>query len=221
MNKREREVKMADQALREADMYLREWANAPGEYETVQEGEQYFKELVKGIDKKQGDQIEIRRRFAWALFGRKDLGTRAYDYKFSFNNNTDEIANSLANRLDVDIVPQNETDIGEDDDLDINMNDENETTSFTPLIDLFNDKSKRETIAKELVAVCSNFMEMTRQGEIGKRALEAIKSANSKLQEVDLSKADPSTYHAIESQLDNVIERSEKLKKETGHYKSG
>lgn len=220
MNKKERDVKIADQALSEVDMYLREWVGTPGEYEIVEGGEQYFKELVKGLDKKQGNQLEIRRRFAWALFGHKNLRTRAYDYKFSFNNHTDEIVNSLANRLDVDLTPQDKTDTGGEDDLEISIEDGNETTSFTPLIDLFNDKSKRETVANELVAACNNFMDIARQGEIGKRALEAIKSANSKLQEVDFSKADPSTYRAIGSQLDNVIKQAKKLKKELNPYKS-
>lgn len=220
MNKKERDVKIADQALSEVDMYLREWVGTPGEYEIVEGGEQYFKELVKGLDKKQGNQLEIRRRFAWALFGHKNLRTRAYDYKFSFNNHTDEIVNSLANRLDVDLTPQDKTDTGGEDDLEVSIEDGNETTSFTPLIDLFNDKSKRETVANELVAACNNFMDIARQGEIGKRALEAIKSANSKLQEVDFSKADPSTYRAIGSQLDNVIKQAKKLKKELNPYKS-
>lgn len=223
MNKKRQEVELADQALIEADIYLREWADSPGKYQLVEDGQQFFGDLAKGLVGKQSDSLEISRRFAWALFKAKNLTGRVYAYKFSFSNRTDEVIESLVDRLGIDMTSQRENNDEEGADvldIDIGDEDEEEVTSLAPLIDFFDDASRREQATDELVAICDNMIEMNRQGEIGGRALAAVQSANNKLQEVDLSKAEASTYDAIGHQLSSVIERAEKLKKGLSLYKS-
>lgn len=218
MNKRRREVELANQALEEADIYLREWASAPGEYQIVEDGKQFFEDLAKGLSGKQGQSLEVRRRFAWALFKAKNLRTRVFAYNFSFSNRTEEVATSLIDRLGVDMASSKKKE--NENDIEIDIGDEDEADSLAPLIDIFDDESRREEATDELIAICDHMMEMGRQDKIGGMALAAIQLANRKLHEVDLSKSDSSKYDAIESQLDSVIEKAGKLKEELAPYKS-
>ncbi len=219
MKKRKRDVERADQALREADLYLKEWAHTPGEYQEVEDGEQHFNDLAKGLEGKQGDVLEVSRRIAWALFSANNLKEgRLYGYNFSFGNRTDEVVASLVERLDIDLTVDKE-DSNDDDDLDIDIDDE-EVTSLDPLIEIFDDPSHRQMVTDEVVAICENIIEKDRQGKIGRRALKALQDANGKLQEVDLSKAESSTYDAIDSQLDSILERAADLKRKLEPYKS-
>ena len=144
----------------------------------------------------------------------KKLSRRIYDYNFSFNNRTDEVISSLVDRLGVDLsVNKLEEKENRDDKLDIDLDSDDIETSLDPLIDVFDDSGQRDHVADELINICDTIIELDRQGEIGRRALAAVQTANNRLQEVDLSKADPTTYKSIESQLDSIIDRARKLKK--------
>lgn len=221
MKKRKKDVERAAQALTEADIYLKEWLREPGEYQYVEEAEQFFNDLAKALSGKQGNAIEASRRIAWTLVSHsKNLRRRVYDYNFSFDKRTDEVVSALADRLSIDLTTQSNDDDSAVDDLDIDLEDDDAETSLDPLIEAFDDISQRQTVAQELINVCDTIMEQDRQGEIGRRALDAVQAANTKLQEVDLTKADANTYQPIETQLDSAIDRAIKLKEKLQSYKS-
>jgi len=221
MKKKKKDVERAAQALTEADIYLKEWLREPGEYQYVEEAEQFFNDLAKALAGKQGNAVEASRRIAWTLVSNsKNLRRRVYDYNFSFDKRTDEVVSALADRLSVDLTTQSNDDDSAVDDLDIDLGDDGAETSLDPLIETFDDISQRQTVAQELINVCDTIMEQDRQGEIGRRALDAVQAANSKLQEVDLTKADTNTYQPIETQLDSAIDRATKLKEKLQSYKS-
>lgn len=222
MRKRKKDVERAARALTEAKIYLKEWAHAPDEYQHVEDAGQFFSDLAKAVSNKEGQLLEASRRIAWALLSnRKKLSRRIYDYNFSFNNRTDEVISSLVDRLRVDLsVDGLEEKDNRDDVLDIDLDSDDIETSLDPLIDVFDDSGQRDHVADELINICDTIIELDRQGEIGRRALAAVKIANNRLQEVDLSKADPVTYKRIESQLDSVIDRANKLKTLLSGFKS-
>lgn len=221
MKKKKKDVERAAQALTEAEIYLKEWLREPGEYQYVEEAEQFFNDLAKALAGKQGNALEASRRIAWMLVSNsKNLRRRVYDYNFSFDKRTDEVISALADRLSIDLATQSNDDRSADDDLDIDLEDDDAETSLDPLIETFDDISQRQTVAQELINVCDTIMEQDRQGEIGRRALDAVQAANSKLQEVDLTKADANTYQPIETQLDSAIDRATKLKERLQPYKS-
>ena len=217
MKKRKKEVETAAQALTEADIYLKDCLRAPGEYQRVEESKQLFSDLAKALSAKQGEMLEASRRIAWALASNsKRLGTRAYDYNFSFGQRTEEVLASLAERLGVDTTAPQENDGGGS--LDIDLGEEAEGTSYEPLIDAFDDPERRSEVTEQFIAVCDSILEKDRLGEIGRQALMAVQAANGKLQEVDLSKAESGTYKAIDTQLDAVTQRATKLKADLQAY---
>ncbi|HKW54311.1 MAG TPA: hypothetical protein VJO12_11515 [Stellaceae bacterium] len=219
MKKKKKDIERSARALTEADIYLKEWLRAPGEYQYVEDAEQFFGDLATGLGGKQGEMLEASRRIAWALISnaKKLSGGRVYNYNFSFGQRAEEVLSGLAERLDIDTSPQPKDDDGG---LDIDLGDE-EGTTYEPIIDAFDDAGRRSDVAKELIAVCDSILEKDRQGEIGRQALAAVQAANNKLQEVDLSKADSATYKTIETQLDAVIQRANKLKTNIQAYIKG
>ncbi len=102
-----------------------------------------------------------------------------------------------------------ETDI---DRLDTGLDEEGAKSSSDPIAETFSDVTKRDELVNALFDVCDNIIENDRHMKIGNRALSEIEAANSKLQAVDLTKADPATYRAIEAQLDSTIEQALRLK---------
>lgn len=220
MKKKKRDVERADRALREAEIYLREWLREPGEYQHVEDAEQFFNDLAKALEGKQGEMLEASRRIAWALLGSsKSLKRRVYDYNFGFDKKTDEVASALVDRLGIDLTERQD---GDDPpaDLDVDLGDEPTSSSLDPLIEVFDDAGQRQAVTDELIAVCESIWEQERLGEIGRRALASVQAANGKLQEVDLTKADPGTYGVIKTQLDSVVDRANKLKSNLESYQS-
>lgn len=219
MKKKKKEVERAATALTEADIYLKEWLREPGEYQYVEDAEQFFNDLAKALEGKQGEALETSRRIAWSLLSSRNLTRRVYDYRFSFDRRTDEVASALADRLNVDLTApsQHELDI---EDLDIDLDGDNGETSLDPLIEVFDDPSRRDVVTDELIAVCDSILEQDKQGEAGRRALASVQAANSKLQEVDLTKADPATYIALGKQLDSITDRAAKLTTTLQAYKA-
>ena len=223
MNKRRKDVERAANALTEAEIYLKEWLREPGEYQYVEDAEQFFNDLAKAMDGKRGEALELSRRIAWALISNsKSLARRVYDYNFSFDRRTDEVASALSDRLGIDLTVQSGSQDGEaQGELDVDFGEEEaeEGASLEPLIEVFDNADERKKVTDELIAVCDTILEQDRQGEIGRRALASVQAANTKLQEVDLPKADPGTYAAIDTQLDSVIARANALKTSLQAYK--
>ncbi len=213
MKKKRKDIERAARALTEAEIYLKEWLREPGEYQLVEDAEQFFSDLAKALAGKQGEALEASRRIAWALVSNsKNLRRRVYDYNFSFDKRTDEVVAAVVDRLGIDLSAQPQDTKNDADDLDIDLNEDNEDTSLEPFIDAFDDPAQRQAMTDELIAVCDSILEQDRQGAIGRSALASAQAANGKLQEIDLTRADIDTYGAIDTQLDSIIQRANKLK---------
>ena len=204
VNKSRKDVLRAAQALTEVDIYLKEWAKQPGEYQIVEDREQFFGDLAKALSGIEGEMQEVKRRIAWVIVSNPDeLSRRMYDYNLGFDSKTDQVVSALVERLGVDIDQSTNDD--DNDDLDIDLGDSDTGPGLEPLLAALDDPSQRENVATELIDVCDSIFEQERQGAIGKQALDAIRKANTKLLGVDLSKAAPRTYGAIAAQLGEIL----------------
>ena len=222
MKKKKNDVQRAYSALYEADFYLEEWVGKSGEYQYVEDSEQVFKDLAKALEGKSQEESDASRRIAWALVSNsKNLRRRVYDYNFSFGKRADEVITGLADRLDIDLTNDQGSasgEVGDEFGIDIEPADE---TSLEPLIKAFHDQSRRSEVTNELIAVCDGIIEKDRQGAIGRRALTVINEANSKLQEVDLTRADADTYDKISAQLESIMNRAQNLYSNLQSYING
>lgn len=209
------ELDMALQALTHAEIYLKEWRKEPEEYDAVEGAKQHFGDMARLLKNKSGEELELSRRLAFLVQdSSKRMGDRAYAFNFSFGKKSAEVAEALAVRLDIDLTAPAANNGQTDGELDIDLEDESDGTSYKPLIDLLDDSTRREEIAEELIEVCENIRSAEQDQKRGQAALKAVRDANTKLLEVDIAIADPATYSAITAQLDSVITRATKLKEE-------
>jgi hypothetical protein len=219
MKRSKKDVERAARALIEADLFLKEWLKQPGEYQYVEEAQQFFSDLASSLGNKEGESLELSRRIAWALLSnQRKLRTRIYDYNFSFGKRAEEVATKLAERSGIELTGSASVE-DDSDELAIDLEPDEDSFTFEPLIEAFDYFEDREALIEELVAVCDSLIEQDRQGETGRRALAAVTAANSKLQEVDLTKAEPGTYNAIKAQLDAVLARATALQGSLEKYR--
>ena len=99
--------------------------------------------------------------------------------------------------------------------LEIDLGDETEGASLKPLIDILDDTDRRDEVAEELISVCESIRSTEQEEKRGQAALKAARDANTKLLEMDIATADPTTYAAITAQLNSVINRATKMKKKS------
>ncbi len=104
-----------------------------------------------------------------------------------------------------------------DEEIEIEFDDETEGATYKPLIEVLDDPSRRDEIAAELISICESIKSAEQDEKRGQAALKAIKDANTKLLEVDISTAESGTYAAMVSQLDSVIARATKLKEQVAN----
>lgn len=222
MRKDLREVMAMLQALGHAEVYLKDWKGQPEDYELVERGKQLFGDMARDLKDKVGEHLEISRRIGFLIQDNSSsLGTRAYAFNFSFGKKAPDVAEALAGRLGIDLNQPPPTPSERDGQLEIDIDDESEGSSYKPLIDVMDDQSRREEVTQELIAVCESIRASEQDQKRGQAALKAVKDANTKLLEVDFSSADPDTYAAIEAQLDSVLLTAQKLKDEITRMSAG
>lgn len=211
LNRKIPEVKTTLQALAEAEMYLKDWVKAEGEYNRVAEaGEQLFKDLPGQLSGKPSSLQDASRAIAWTLFenGSK-LEGRLYNYNVAFGKRSEDVLCRLSEELG---IPLENDDGGEDEaGFDFDLGDSKEV-GYLPLINVLRDDPRKAEAIETLVEICTSVIESERDKKSENAALKAITAANARLAEVDLSRAGAHTYESIERQLTAVIHRASSLK---------
>lgn len=201
------EVKNALQALSEADMYLKDWVKAEGQYNrVVEEGEQVFKDLPGQLHGKPTEMQDASRAIAWTLFENKGkLDGRLYNYNVTFGKRAEDVLDRLAEDLGVSLTAVESSDI--QDEFDFDLEAETGQLSYQPLIDILRNDSRKDEAIDALVEICISVIESEKDKKSGSAALKAITAAHAKLSEVDLSRASKGNYDAIERQLAAISQR--------------
>ena len=213
MRKRSSEVDAILQALSHAEIYLKDWRKQPEDYDLVEGAQQLFSDMSKLLKDKTGEELEISRRVAFIILDNsKQLGNRVYSFNFSFGKRSSDVAEALATRLGIDLIAPPENQNG--DVLDVDLDEENEGVTLQPLIDAFDDPLQREQLTEELIEVIESIKAAEQDEKRGQATLKAIRDANTKLVEADLSTADTETYPAIMAQLASVIKRATALEQQ-------
>lgn len=219
MNKKKTDIEEAIDALTEADLYLSDWLGRPGDYESIEDAKQLFYDMGENLKAKSGEAQEVSRRIAWTLVDkRRSLKRRVYDFNPMFGKKAEEVASKLAERFAVNVEEQNAQSGGDEEDFDVDLGDSGPT--FRPLINLFDDAGRRDEIAAELIDVCEDIIQIERGKRDGQLPLTLIQQANSKLSEVDLSRAAPESFAAIEKQLEAVEAHVTRLRAATQRQKT-
>jgi hypothetical protein len=219
MNKKKSDIEEAIDALTEADLYLSDWLGRPGDYEAIEDAKQLFYDMGENLKAKSGEAQEIARRIAWTLVDkRRGLKRRVYDFNPMFGKKAEDVASRLAERFAVDVGAEDAPGAEDAEEFDVDLGDAG--PSFRPLINLFDDAGRREEVAAELIEVCEDIIQIERGKRDGQLPLTLIQQANSKLSEVDLTRAAPDSFAAIEKQLEAVEAHVTRLRAVTERQKN-
>ncbi len=203
LNRTKANIENTLQALTEADIYLRDWAGAPGEYSRVgEDGEQLFGDLPKLVANKDQALQQGSRIIAWSLFdNRANIDGRIYGFNAAIGPLAADVLERLSDDLDMSFTS---TDSGETNGLEIDFSDENEV-DYSGLVERLRNDNTREETLDALVEACRAAMDAQAGKKSSKAALRAITQAHSKLASVDISTADPGSYHGMLKQLESVV----------------
>ncbi len=221
LNRKEKEVRNSLQALTEADLYLKDWVQAEGEYSRVREAEQFFKDIPDRLQGKNSQLEEGSRVVAWTLFDNRGiLGERLYAFNVAFGKRAADVLDRVAENLGIPLGGSEEA-TDESGDFDVELDEEAIVVSYDPIIEALKDTDKKEEAVETLIEACVSIVESERNQKSGAAALRAVTTAHSRLVEVDLSKASPNTYVGIDKQLDAVLQKAGELKAELLNYRFG
>lgn len=210
LNRNEKDIRNTLSALAEADLYLKDWVNAEGEYSRVKDdGEQFFKDLPKSLEGKSASLENVSRYIAWSLFdNRSKLPSRIYDFNAAFGRLSEDVIERFSNNLGISTEKSPE-DIS-DDDFAIDIESDESEASYEAVIDAIKDKSNDDIITS-LIEAANDSIETAKGQKSGSAALKAVSQANSKLVSVDLTRADTSSHQAIKKQLEAIINTAVRL----------
>lgn len=216
LNRADKDIKNAIQALTEADLYLKEWAHAEGEYSRIREdAEQLFKDLPKRLEGKDANLAQASRVIAWSLFdNREKLPGRIYDFNPAFGKLAGEVLDRVASELGLSTSAVVEAEDGgaKNDDFSIDFDSESEVATFDSVIDALKEEETRDEAIDALIEAAQSAIEMEKGQKSGEAALKSLSQANGKIASVDLSRASPETYPKIKKQLDTIEKLCEQLR---------
>jgi hypothetical protein len=210
LNRKPAEVRNSLAALTEANLYLKDWAKAEGEYSRVVDAEQLFNDLPGLIQGKEPALAEASRVIAWNLLENKnELSERLYAFNITIGKQAADVLDRVSSELGIPLEGAAAEDDGS---FAVDVDATDGPSSYQPIIDAFRDTARKDEAVESLIEACRDVVERERGKKSGAAALKAITAANTRLTEVDLGRADKTTYVGIEKQLDQITKRVTDLK---------
>lgn len=203
LNRKEAEVRNAISALKEAELYLRDWVHAEAEFSRIEDAEQLFKDLPKNLSDKAPELADGSRLIAWALLDNKGkINERLYNFNVAFGKRAEDVLNRVAADLAIPLKPSQPKD--DEGGFDIDLGGSGGAMSYKPLIEAFKSPKRKEEAFEALIDVCRSVVETEKGIRGGNAALKLLSSINARLTEVDIGASDPVTHREIERHLREI-----------------
>src|SRR5262249_31715210 len=153
LNRKEAEIRNSIAALKEAELYLRDWVGAEADFNRVEDAEQLFKDLPKNLSEKSPELADSSRLIAWTLLDNKSkINERLYNFNPTFGKRAEDVLNRVAADLDISIKPSGSE--VEEGGFDIDLGEGEPSVSYKPLIEAFKNPRKKEETFEVLIDVC-------------------------------------------------------------------
>lgn len=209
------------QALDEADLYLSEWVEKPGEYDLLQDGQQIFGDLPKAIAKKDVNLQNASRAIAWSIYENRDkISGRVYRLNAAFGKLAPKVLEILEERLELPV--NNDDDPVDDEDFAIDIDDDGDSKDYTPIIEALREDDDDDDRITTLIDACETAIELDKGQKNEEAALKALAQVNSKVTGIDISAAGTSTLPEILKEIESIrknlykIETAVKARKNDG-----
>jgi hypothetical protein len=209
LNRKPTEISNSLAALVEANLYLRDWVNAEGEYRRVVDAEQLFKDLPTLLQNKNAQQADASRIVAWNLLdNRNKAGSRLYAFNNVIGKHAEEVIQRVARGLNLPDAASKTS----DEDFAVDVDTGEIAVSYQPVVEALKSEDSKAEAVEALVEACRDILEAERNKKGQNAALKATVAAFARLTDVNLGSAESSTYEAIDENLDKIIERATGLK---------
>src|SRR5258708_5972950 len=132
----------------------------------------------------------------------RELETRAYDLRLAFGTKTKEVAERLAERLDIDLPDAPVGDHKPDDDDDIfGGKGESSLVSirYEPIKVVLSKKSQSKKLAEAIKEICSELRSEYEDQDKARRALDEVKKVRRALSRIDVDTAGKNTLDEIKT----------------------
>jgi succinate dehydrogenase/fumarate reductase flavoprotein subunit len=96
--------------------------------------------------------------------------------------------------------------------------DELELDPNQKVLDALEDRGRREEVSAAVIAVCQTMYEAGRTAAQGQTTLRTLSDIQSRLQEIDLTKAHADTYPGIARQLQEILRLASDLQVRNQQY---
>ena len=190
------------QALDEADLYLSEWLQKPGEFDRVQDGQQIFGDIPKSIAKKDANLQNASRAIAWSIYDNRDkISGRVYRLNAAFGKLAPKVLEILEDELEL-AEPVDET--VNDEDFAFNVEDDDGTKSYTPVVETLRDKTKTEDAVEALIYACETAIELDKGQKNEQATIKALAQINAKVMGIDANSAGTATLPGMLKQIDTI-----------------
>ena len=211
LRRKSAEIKNLLQALEEAELYLSDWVEKPGQYGLVSDdGEQLFKDIPKQIGSQQAMMQNASRAIAWSLFDNRDkLSGRVYGYNSAFGKLAPEVISEVSEELEIELVNSNDN---SNEEFDFSIDDDDQAINYQPFVDILKSEETREDSVDVLIEVCVTAIEREKGKKRKDAALKSLAQIHSKLAAIDISTAGKSTYLPMLKQLDSIDDLLIKLR---------
>lgn len=192
------------QALDEADLYLSEWVEKPGQYDLVAgEGQQIFGDIPKNISNKETNLQNASRAIAWSLFENRDRVTgRVYSLNAAFGRLAPNVLEMLSDQLELNDEGDDQSE--EDDDFAFSIEGEESEKDYASIVEALRHEETKEDAVTVLIEACETAIELDKGQRNEKAALKALSQVNGKLAGVDVNTAGLGTLPAMLKQIETI-----------------
>lgn len=205
---KEADVQAMIDRVSEAEMYLTEYLGNPDAYEAIEDKKQLFTELQRALDKKNDvGEKELARKLCYVITKHsREFDTRAYDVKIAFGSKTKQIADRLAERLEIKLpdVPDEDDDDESEDVFGGDGEGSRIAVRYAPLTAALSKKSQSKKLAEAIKEVCVEVREEDEDQDKVHRPLKDVKKARAMLARVDLDMAGESTIEDLRTELEQI-----------------
>lgn len=200
-------------SLAEADLYLKDWAETPGQYERISEdAEQLFGDLPKKLANKNASLQEASRVIAWSLYDNRDkLSGRLYAYNEVFGKLAPQVLDMTAEQIEAEGFFEEKK---ETDEILLAIDGESETDNHATVVEALKNKKTRKDTVIYLIDSCESAIEMEKGHKSEREALRLISQAHSKLVSIDINTAGEKTLPAIQKQMKAIQTILQKMETE-------
>ena len=216
------EIENVLQALDEADLYLTDWAEKPGQYALVSgDAEQIFADIPKRITKQDAGLQEASRAIAWSLFdNRSELPGRIYSFNAAFGHLAPQVLELLRDELDIEEVAS--TDDGElEEGFSIYIDGGATEPNYRSIIRALRNKETKDDAVRALIGSCETAMEREKGQKSQNAALKALSQVNAKLTGIEVSAAGEKTLPAMLKQIETIRTVLDKIETKIAARKKG